>query len=63
MQITCMQKEFVNFKKKKKLVKYQDFYFKSDTLLVADIFKNFRKLCLKIHYLDPVKFLSASGLA
>ena len=63
MQITCMQKEFVNFKKKKKLVKYQDFYFKSDTLLVADIFKNFRKLCLKIHYLDLVKFLSASGLA
>ena len=63
MQITCMQKEFVNFKKKIKLVKYQDFYFKSDTLLVADIFKNFRKLCLKIHYLDPVKFLSASGLA
>ena len=63
MQITCMQKEFVNFKKKRKLVKYQDFYFKSDTLLVADIFKNFRKLCLKIHYLDPVKFLSASGLA
>ena len=49
--------------KKIKLVKYQDFYFKSDTLLVADIFKNFRKLCLKIHYLDPVKFLSASGLA
>ena len=63
MQITCMQKEFVNFKKKIKLVKYQDFYFKSDTLLVADIFKNFRKLCSKIHYLDPVKFLSASGLA
>ena len=63
MQITCMQKEFVNFKKKIKLVKYQDFYFKSDTLLVADIFKNFRKLCLKIHYLDPGKFLSASGLA
>ena len=63
MQITCMQKEFVNFKKKIKLVKYQDFYFKSDTLLVADIFKNFRKLCLKIHYLDPVKFLSASGLS
>ena len=63
MQITCMQKEFVNFKKKIKLVKYQDFYFKSDTLLVADIFKNFRKLCLKIHYLDPAKFLPASGLA
>ena len=48
---------------KKKLVKYQGFHFKSDTLLAADIFKNFRKLCLKIHYLDPVKFLSASGLA
>ena len=26
---------------------------------MADVFKNFRKMCLKIYLLDPAKFLSA----
>ena len=30
---------------------------------MADVFKNFRKMRLKIYHLDPVKFLSVSGLA
>ena len=30
---------------------------------MPDAFKNIRKMCLKIHHLDPVKFLSAPGLA
>ena len=47
----------------KKLGKYHDFYFKSDALLLADVFKNFRKMCLKLYELDPVKCLSAPGLA
>ena len=46
----------------KNLGEYQDLYLKSDTLLLA-VFKNFRKICLKICHLDPVKFLSALGLA
>ena len=58
MQITCMRKESV-----KTLAKYYDLYLKSDTLLLADVFKNFRKMCLNIYHLDPVKFLSAPGLA
>ena len=29
----------------------------------ADVFENFRNMCLKIYELDPVKFLSAPGLA
>ena len=47
----------------KHLGEYHDLHLKSETLLLVDVFKNFRKMCLKIYELDPVKFLSASGLA
>ena len=47
----------------KNLGKYHDWYLKSDTVILADVFKNFRKMCLKIYELDPVKFISAPGLA
>ena len=47
----------------KNLGEYHDLYLESDTLLLADVFKNFRKLCLKIYHLDPVKFLPVPGLA
>ena len=47
----------------KNLGEYHDFYLKSDTLLLADVFKNVGKMCLKIYHLDPVKFLSVAGLA
>ena len=46
-----------------KIVKYYDLCLKSDTLLLADAFENVRKMCLKIYYLDPLKFLSAPELA
>ena len=38
-------------------------YLKSDTLLLADVLESFRKMCLKIYHLDPVKCLSTPGLA
>ena len=34
-------------------------HLKSDTLLLANIFGNFRKMCLEVYELDPTKFLSA----
>ena len=49
--------------KEKKLGEYHDLYLKSGTLLLTDVFENFRKMCLKVYHLDPVKFLSAPGLA
>ena len=45
------------------LGKYHDLRLKSDTLLLADVFKNFRKICLKIYQLDAVKLFSTPGLA
>ena len=42
---------------------YHDLYAKSDTLLLADVFNNFRDMCLKEYELDPAHFLSLSGLA
>ena len=47
----------------KNLGEHHDFYVQSDTFLFADIFDNFRNMCLKIFELDPAKFLSATGLA
>ena len=44
-------------------IKYHDLYVKSDTLLLADVFENFRNMCLDIYGLDPVYFVSAPGLA
>ena len=38
-------------------------YIQSDTLLLVDVFENFRNMCLEIYELDPAKFLSVPGLA
>ena len=38
-------------------------YVQSDTLLLADVFENFRNKCIEIYELDPAHFLSAPGLA
>ena len=45
------------------LGEYHDLYLKNGTLLSADAFENFRKICFKIYHLDPVKRLPAHGLA
>ena len=47
----------------KNLGNYHDFYVHGDTLLLADVFENFRNTCIKVYELDPENFLSAPGLA
>ena len=42
---------------------YHDLYVQRDTLLLADVFENFRDMCLKEYELDPAHFLSLPGLA
>ena len=45
------------------LGEYHDLYVRSDMLLLADIFENFRQSCLKNYKLDPAHFVSLPGLA
>ena len=47
----------------KNLGDYPDLYVQSDTLLLADVFENFRNKCIEMYELDPAHFLSAPGLA
>ena len=47
----------------KNLGEYYDLHVRSDTLLLADVFKNFRNISLEIYRLYPVKFLLAPALA
>ena len=62
MQIMRMQKESKNFEVRH-LGEYHDLYVQNNPLLLADVFENFRNMCLEIYDLDPAKFLSAPGLA
>ena len=47
----------------KNLGEYHNLYVQSNTLLLADVFENFRNMCLEIYKLDPAEFLSAPRLA
>ena len=47
----------------KTLKVYHDLYLKSDILLLAAVFENFRKTCLKHYKLDPCRYYTAPGLA
>ena len=42
---------------------YHDLYLKSDILLLADVFENFRRTCLQYYKLDPCHYFSSPGLS
>ena len=42
---------------------YHDLYVKSDPVLFAHVFENFRNMCMKLYELHPSHFLTAPGLA
>ena len=56
------QKSFQGFKLKV-FGEYNDLYVQSDTFLLADVFENFRNICIKIYELVPAHLLYAPGLA
>ena len=55
-----------NIWKKFKCKTFRDYhmlYLKSDTLLLADVFENFRTTCLDTYKLDPARYFTSPGLS
>ncbi len=42
---------------------YHDLYLKSDVLLLADVFENFRDVCMSNYGLDPCWYYTSAGLS
>ena len=47
----------------KNMGEYHDLYLRTDVILLANVFKSFRKVCLENYGLDPAHFYTAPGLA
>ena len=54
-------KVFKEFKLKN-LGEYHDLYVQSDTLLLADVFENFRNMCIKVYELEPAHFFNCARI-
>ena len=49
--------------KLKTMGEYHDLYLKSDILLLADVFENFRRTCLNFYKLHPSHYFTSPGLS
>ena len=49
--------------KMKSMRDYYDLYNRVDVVLLADVFENFRDICIKNYNLDPAYYYTAPGLA
>ena len=47
----------------KNLGEYHDLYLKTHVMLLADVFENFRKTCIRHYGLDPAHFYSVPGVS
>ncbi|XP_073982716.1 uncharacterized protein [Rhodnius prolixus] len=45
------------------LGEYSDIYLKTDVLLLADVFQNFRNVTMETHKIDPAHYFTAPGMA
>ena len=44
------------------IAQYHEVFVQSETLLLADVFENFRNFCREIYELNPASFLAVLGL-
>ena len=58
----CTPKKVCKIFKIKNLGEYHDVHVQSDTLLLDDVFENFRNMCLEIYEPDPTRFLTVPRL-